>query len=399
MLIMALEDVYLIGYLRSAFSKVGRKEPQSDAFYPLRPEELAGRVVSALVERLGLNPAEIDDLLVGCALQTGEQWLYGGRHVVFASHLPVDVPSAAVDRQCASSLTTIIMGASEIASGMADIVVAGGVEHMSRSPMYSNPHILPNPRFLEDAEYKTYDLRTGYIMGLTAEKLAADAGISRERMDEYALRSHRLAHRATVDGYFKGEILGVEVAAGGSPTRVDRDLSVREDTTIEKLRALQPAFKPDGTITAGNSSPLSSGAAFVVLASKTAAQRLGADATAKIKSYGFAGVPPALMGKGPVPASRKALGKAGLRVDQVGLWEINEAFAAVVLYAVHQLGVNQEIVNTRGGAISLGHPLGASGARLVGTLARQLNFDGVDYGVATLCVGGGQGASIVLERV
>ncbi|MEM0321705.1 MAG: acetyl-CoA C-acyltransferase, partial [Thermoprotei archaeon] len=181
--------------------------------------------------------------------------------------------------------------------------------------------------------------------------------------------------------------------------KVERDLSVREDTSMEKLASLPPAFKPDGLITAGNSSPLNSGAAFLVLASKHAIQKLGLKPLARLKSFGFAGVPPAVMGKGPVPASKKALEKAGLKVGDIGRWEINEAFAAVVLYAVNQLRLEVDRVNTRGGAIAIGHPLGASGARLIGTLAKQLVADSVDYGVATLCVGGGQGAAVVLERV
>ncbi|PSN91548.1 acetyl-CoA acetyltransferase [Candidatus Marsarchaeota G2 archaeon OSP_D] len=396
---MGLEDVYLVGYLRSAFSRVSRKEPQGDAYYPLRPEELAGVVALKLLGKLGLNPSDVEDLLVGCALQTGEQWLYGGRHVVFAAGLPVEVPSVAVDRQCASSLTTVVMGGLEVSSGMVDLVVAGGVEHMSRSPMYGNQHIIPNPRFLEDERYSVYDLKTGYIMGLTAEKLAAEAGIGRGAMDEFSLRSHRLAHSARLAGYFEEEILPIDVANGNGSQRVERDLSVRDDTSIEKLASLPPAFKPDGVITAGNSSPLNSGASFVALASKQAVQRLGVKPMARLKSFGFAGVPPAVMGKGPVPASKKALEKAGLKVSDIGRWEINEAFAAVVLYAVSQLGLELDRVNTRGGAIAIGHPLGASGARLIGTLARQLIVDGLDYGVATLCVGGGQGAAVVLERV
>ncbi|MEM0121435.1 MAG: acetyl-CoA C-acetyltransferase [Thermoprotei archaeon] len=396
---MALEEAYIVGYLRSAFSRVSRKEPQADVYYPLRPEELAGIVVSKLIGKLGLNPVEVEDLLVGCALQTGEQWLYGGRHVVFAAGLPVEVPSVSVDRQCASSLTTVVMGGLELSSGMADIVVAGGVEHMSRSPMYGNQHIIPNPRFLEDEKYLAYDLKTGYIMGLTAERLAAEAGIKREAMDEFSLRSHRHAHSASLSGYFNDEILSIDVATQSGSIKVERDLSVREDTSMEKLASLPPAFKPDGLITAGNSSPLNSGAAFLVLASKHAIQKLGLKPLARLKSFGFAGVPPAVMGKGPVPASKKALEKAGLKVGDIGRWEINEAFAAVVLYAVNQLRLEVDRVNTRGGAIAIGHPLGASGARLIGTLARQLVADSVDYGVATLCVGGGQGAAVVLERV
>jgi acetyl-CoA acetyltransferases len=291
-------------------------------------------------------------------------------------------------------------GAMEIATGMADVVIAGGVEKMSKNPMYENPHIEINPRFLTDEEYiRLYNLPIGYVMGLTAERLAEVSGIKREEMDAWSLRSHKRAAEAYEKGYFKEEIVPVEVEREGQRKVVDRDQSVRPDTTMEALAKLPPAFKPDGVITAGNSSPLNSGAAYVMLASGEAVKKYGLQPLAKVRAVAFAGVPPEVMGMGPVPASRKALEKAGLTVKQIGRWEINEAFAVVTLYAIKELGLDPETVNTRGGAIAIGHPLGATGARIIGTLARQMQIDGVDYGVATLCVGGGQGAAVVLERV
>ncbi|MEM0044272.1 MAG: acetyl-CoA C-acetyltransferase [Sulfolobales archaeon] len=399
MIVFLGREVYVVDMLRTAFTRFSRREPEKDPFYEMRSEEIAGRVVRGLIERNNLNPNDIDDILVGSALQVGEQWLYGGRHVVFAARLPETIPAAAVDRQCASSITTVVYGALEIASGMADIVIAGGVEKMSRVPMYDNPHIDINPRFTSDPEYAEYELGIGYIMGLTAEKLAEESGIGREEMDRWALISHQRAWKAYQEGYFKKEILPIEIRSSSGRMILESDQAVRPDTTLEKLLQLPPAFKPGGVITAGNSSPLSSGSAFVLLMSKEALSRYSLQPLAKIRSFAFAGVKPSVMGKGPVPASLKALNKAGLKVRDIGLWEINEAFAVVTLYAIKQLGIEEERVNKRGGAIAIGHPLGATGARIIGTLARQMVLEGVDYGVATLCVGGGQGASLVLERV
>ncbi|ACR40939.1 acetyl-CoA C-acetyltransferase [Saccharolobus islandicus] len=394
-----LEDVYLVDYARTAFTRFSRKDYQKDPFYNIRPEELAGMVINRLIEKNEIKAEEIDEIITGCALQVGEQWAFGGRHEIFAARLPYNIPTMAVDRQCASSLTTVSIGAMEISTGMADIVLAGGVEKLSRTPMFDNPHIEVNTKFLTDSKYIEYDLTTGYVMGLTAEKLAEEARIKREEMDRWSLRSHQLAWKAIQEGYFKDEILPIEVEVEGKKTVVNVDQSVRPDTSIEKLGQLPPAFKPNGTITAGNSAPLNSGASYVLLMSKNALKKYGLTPMAKIRSFGFAGVPPAVMGKGPVPASKKALEKANLSTRKIDLWEINEAFAVVVLYAIKQLELDESTVNKKGGAIAIGHPLGATGARLVGTLARQLIIEGKDYGVATLCVGGGQGGAIVLERV
>ncbi|QXJ31745.1 acetyl-CoA C-acetyltransferase [Saccharolobus shibatae] len=394
-----LEDVYLVDYARTAFTRFSRKDYQKDPFYNIRPEELAGMVIKRLIEKNGIRAEEIDEIITGCALQVGEQWAFGGRHEVFAARLPYNIPTMAVDRQCASSLTTVSIGAMEISTGMADIVLAGGVEKLSRTPMFDNPHIEINTKFLTDSKYIEYDLTTGYVMGLTAEKLAEEAKINREEMDRWSLRSHQLAWKAIQEGYFKDEILPIEVEVEGKKSVVNVDQSVRPDTSLEKLAQLPPAFKPNGSITAGNSAPLNSGASYVLLMSKNALKRYGLTPMAKIKSFGFAGVPPAVMGKGPVPASKKALEKANLSIRKIDLWEINEAFAVVVLNAIKEMELDESTVNKRGGAIAIGHPLGATGARLVGTLARQLILEGKDYGVATLCVGGGQGGAIVLERV
>ncbi len=393
-----MEDVYIVDFLRTPFSRFSRKEPQKDVFYNIRPEELAGMVIDELIKRNNINPQDIDELITGCALQVGEQWAYGGRHEVFGAKLPYTVPALAVDRQCASSLSSVSIGAMEISTGMADIVIAGGVEKMSKVPMYDNPHIEINPKFLTDPKYAEYDLAIGYVMGLTAEKLAEVSGITREEMDRFSLRSHQLAYKAIQEGYFTKEILPIEVEIEGKKIQISQDQSVRPDTSLEKLLQLPPAFKPNGVITAGNSAPLNTGASYVLLMSKNALKKYGLEPMAKIRSFGYAGVPPDIMGEGPVPASKKALEKAKLSVKDIDLWEINEAFAVVVLNAIKKLDIDESKVNKRGGAIAIGHPLGATGARLIGTLARQLVLEGKDYGVATLCVGGGQGGAVVIER-
>jgi acetyl-CoA C-acetyltransferase len=235
-------------------------------------------------------------------------------------------------------------------------------------------------------------------MGLTAEKLAEEEGVKREEMDQFSVDSHLKASRSLDLGWFKPELMPMKVEVSGEERVIDVDQSIRKDTTMEQMARLQPSFKAGGLITAGNSSPLNAGASMVVLASKDKLNEHGIKPLARIVSMGWAGVDPSVMGKGPVPASQKALAKAGMKADQIDLWEINEAFAVVVLYAIRELGLDPTRVNVHGGAIAIGHPLGASGARLLGTLARELQETGKDHGVATLCVGGGQGFAMLLER-
>jgi acetyl-CoA C-acetyltransferase len=295
-------------------------------------------------------------------------------------------------------MNAVALGAFEIMTGHSDVVLAGGMEHMTHVPMTNNPHMAINMRLMLRPEYLKYQMNVGYVMGLTAEKLAEESGISREEMDLFAVESHRRAARALDDGWFRGEILPIEVEHGGKKMTVDVDQSIRRDTNIDQLRALPPAFKEDGKVTAGNSSPLNAGASMVALMSENKVREYGLKPLARVLSFGWTGVEPSLMGKGPVPASLKALARAGLKADAVDLWEINEAFAVVVLYAMKELSIEQSKVNVHGGAIAIGHPLGASGARLVGTLSRQLQHTGKEYGVATLCVGGGQGFATVLQK-
>jgi acetyl-CoA C-acetyltransferase len=391
-------EAYIVYFKRTAFSRVKREDPKFDVFYDMSGPTLFSKLLVRAVEDLGIKPDIIDHMIVGNALQGGDNWSMGGRIPVFLAKFPVHIPAMAVDMQCASSFDAIGIGAMEIWTGQADIVFAGGYEHLSRVPMYNNPYILPHMELVTNPEYAMYDMATGYVMGLTAEKLAAIKGISREEMDRWSLRSHMLATKAYEEGYFKDEILPIEVVKDGQKVIVDKDLSVRPNTSMEALAKLPPVFKPGGVITAGNSAPLNSGASLVVLMSGKKVSELGVKPLARIVSLGWAAVDPSIMGEGPVPASRKALAKAGLRVEDIDLWEINEAFAVVTLNAIKELGIDENRVNVKGGAIAIGHPLGATGARLVGTLARQLQLYGKEYGLATACVGGGQGYAVILQR-
>lgn len=392
-----MKEVVIADYLRTPFSRSRPKEPEKDKFNKFRMDELCARLVKTIVERTKINQEEIGDVITGCALGVGEQWLYGGRMIPLLAGLSVHVPATAVDRQCGSSMTAIHNGTMEIMTGNSDIVIAAGLEHMTHVPMADNPHFIPNLNILKQAKY---DMQTGFVMGMTAEKLStAEKTFTREQMDEFSLRSHQKATKALQEGYFKDELMPVEVKnPDGSTEVVDHDLSIRPDTTIEALRQLQPVFKKTGTITAGNSSPLNAGATAVVLMSRDKADEYGIKPLATIKSMGWAGVEPSLMGKGNVPASQKALKMAGLEAKDVDFWEINEAFAVVVLYGMDKLGIDPAKVNVKGGAIAIGHPLGATGARLVGTLARILKSKNAKYGVATACVGGGQGTATLIGR-
>lgn len=392
-----MKEVVIADYLRTPFSRSRPKEPEKDKFNKFRMDELCARLVKTLVERTKINQEEIGDVITGCALGVGEQWLYGGRMIPLLAGLSVHVPATSVDRQCGSSMTAIHNGTMEIITGNSDIVIAAGLEHMTHVPMADNPHFIPNLNILKQAKY---DMQTGFVMGLTAEKLStAEKTYARQQMDEFSLGSHQKATKALQEGYFKDELMPVEVKnPDGSTEVVDRDLSIRPDTTIEALAQLQPVFKKTGTITAGNSSPLNAGATAVMLMSREKADEYGIKPLATIKSMGWAGVEPSLMGKGNVPASQKALKMAGLEAKDIDFWEINEAFAVVVMYGMDKLGIDPAKVNVKGGAIAIGHPLGATGVRLVGTLARILKSKKAKYGLATACVGGGQGTATVIER-
>lgn len=398
-----MREVVIAGYLRTAQSRSRPNDPARDWFGQVRADELLARVLPELIKRTGIKAEEIEDFIVGSALGVSEQWSYGGRTPIFLANLPQTMAAKFVDQQCGSSMAGIHIGFMEITTGFADVVMVGGMEHMTRVPMGGTLRekgaISVNERLLTDPVYKHWDMATAMSMGLTAEKLSAQGGFTKEEMDRWAVRSHQLAAQAYREGFFKDEILPIEAEqADGIKKVVDRDQAVREDTTLEGLKELKPVFKPDGVITAGNSSPLNAAATGMILMSKVTAVKKGIQPMATVRAIGFAGVDPTLMGIGPVPASRKALEKAGLQASDIDFWEINEAFAVVALNCIKELAIDPGRVNVMGGGTAIGHPLGATGVRLVGTLARILKVKGARYGLANMCVGGGQGVATIIER-
>lgn len=396
-----MREVVIAGYLRTAQSRSRPKDPARDWFHKLRGDELLAILLPELIKRTGVDPKEIDDFLVGSAMGVNEQWTYGGRVPIFLANLPETIPAKFVDQQCGSAMAGVHVGFMEIATGNADVVMVGGIEHMTRVPMGGGPPgaIAPNMRLFSDEDYKHWDMMTTMNMGLTAEKLFSQTDFVKEDMDRWGARAHQLAAKAQEEGFFDGEILPIEAEqADGSTMTVKLDQAVRKDATVEGMADLKPAFKEDGVITAGNSSPLNAGATSMMLLSKETAEKKGIKPLATIRSIGFAGVDPTIMGIGPVPASRKALEKAGLQVKDIDYWEINEAFCIVALNCIKELGIDPDRVNVMGGGTAIGHPLGATGIRLVGTLARILDLRGARYGCATACCGGGQGVATVIEK-
>ncbi|AAT43608.1 acetyl-CoA C-acetyltransferase [Picrophilus oshimae] len=395
-----MEDAYIVYFKRVPFSRARPNDPERDMYNDLRMDDLLSRLIRKSVDDTGINPEEIGDVITGCAFQAGENWTYGGRHPVLLSELPVSVPAMSLDRACSSSLNAVSIGAMEIMSEKSDIVIAGGMEHMTHVPLgISNPYIKPNMSLMLNPRYSKYDMNVSYNMGLTAEKLAALRGITRKEMDEYSYNSHLRARKAYESGFMKDEIMPVTVERDGEEIKIEKDLSIRDDASLESMEALKPAFKPDGIITAGNSAPLNDGASMVMLMSERAMNEYGLKPMARIVDFAAAGVDPTIMGDGPVPATRKILSRNKIDPQDIDLWEINEAFAVVVLNAVKSFNLDLKKVNINGGGISIGHPLGATGARIAGTLARQLANKRKRYGIATLCVGGGQGYSLLMERI
>ncbi len=398
-----MQEVVIAGYLRTAQSRCRPNDPGRDWFHSLRADELLAKVLPELIQRTGIEPSEVDDFIVGAATGVGEQWTYGGRTPIFLANLPETISAKFVDQQCGSAMAGVHIGFMEIAQGFADTVMVGGMEHMTRVPMGAATKerglVQPNLNLFLNPELLHWNMMEAMNMGLTAEKLFAQSGCTKQEMDQWALRSHQRAAQAQEDGFFDGEILPVEAEqADGSLMTVTRDQAVRGDTTMEGLAGLKPAFKKDGVITAGNSSPLNAAGTGIILMSKEKAKAKGVKPLATIRSIGFAGVDPTIMGQGPVPASLKALKKLGMQAGDIDFWEINEAFAVVALNCIKQLGLDPERVNVMGGGLAIGHPLGATGNRLVGTLARILEAKGGRWGCANACVGGGQGVATIIER-
>ncbi|GHJ42025.1 thiolase family protein [Streptomyces sp. TS71-3] len=381
-----------VGKLRGALSSV-------------RPDDLAATVIRGLLADIpGLDPARIDDVYWGAANQAGEDNRNVARMAVLLAGLPDSVPGATLNRLCASGMEAVTTAARAIASGDADVVLAGGSESMSRAPF-----VLPRPDQAFPQRMETADTRLGWrlvnprmkelhgllSMGETAEEVAERYSISRERQDDFALRSHRRAAEARKDGRFDAELLPV---TRQDDVVVDADEGIRVDTSYEKLASLKPVFRPGGTVTAGNSSPMNDGAAGLLLVSEEALNDLGLVSLGRYVRGASAGVHPDVMGIGPVPATRKALTRAGWSVGDIEEAELNEAFAAQTLACVDELGLDPELVNPDGGAIALGHPLGCSGARILTTLLHRMRRSGAARGLATMCVGVGQGSAVLVER-
>lgn len=376
----------------------------------VRPDDMAAHVIKAILERNQIDPSSIEEVFMGCANQAGEDNRNVARMAALLAGLPVDVGGVTVNRLCASGLNAINMASRAIKAGQGDVYIAGGVESMSRAP-YSLPKAEAGFSF---GNLTAYDTALGWrypnpkmktmhgtdSMGETAENIAAERPhITREKQDEFAARSHARAIAAIDSGRFKQEIVPVVIPQKkGDPKVVDTDERPRRDTTVESLAKLKPAFRDGGTVTAGNSSGLNDGASALLLMSAEKANALNLKPLARIVTSASAGVPPRVMGYGPIPATHKALDRAGLKIKDIGLIEINEAFAVQSLAVVEGLELDPEIVNVNGGAIAIGHPLGCSGARLMTTLVHEMkNRGNVKFGVATLCVGVGQGEATVVE--
>ncbi len=393
-----MRDVVIASYVRSAQSRCRPNDPGRDWLFNIRTDDLLAKLLPVALDRAGLEARDVDDFIVGCAQGVGENYSIGGRVPTLLANLDKRTSSKQVDEQCGSTMAALQIGFMEIAQGFADVVMCAGMEHMGRIPMGGDGKIDLNLRLFSDPSLLHWDFMTAMNMGLTAEKIAA-MDYQREDMDAWGARSHQLAYKAQQEGFFDGEILPVDVPqADGTIMTVDTDQAVRPDATAEDMAKLRPVFKKNGTIHAGNASPLNAGASTLVLMDRETAEAKGVKPLAKIVSIGFAGVEPNIMGTGPVPSTMRALKAAGLEVSDIDYWEINEAFAVVALYAIRELGIDPDRVNVKGGGIAIGHPLGATGGRLVGTLARILQQEGGRYGCATMCVGGGQGVAMIIEN-
>jgi 3-oxoadipyl-CoA thiolase len=376
----------------------------------VRPDDLAAHVVRAVVERTGVDPAEIVDVYFGAANQSGEDNRDVARMAALLAGLPDSVPGATVNRLCASGLEAVNAAARAVKLGEGDFYLAGGVESMSRAPW-----VVGKPeRGLPRGEQTMHDTTLGWrfvnprmaelgvsteSMGETGENVAERYGVNREDQDVFALRSHQRAVAAAEAGLFAEEIVPIEAPKGRETVVVAADEGPRPDASLEKMAALRPVFREGGTVTAGNASTLNDGAACLLVASEAGLEKLGAEPLARVLASGVAGVDPAYMGIGPAVAVPRALAAAGLSLDQIELIELNEAFASQVLACARELGIDEERLNVNGGAIALGHPLGCSGARLTTTLVRELRRRGGRYGIATMCVGVGQGLATVFEAI
>ncbi len=386
-----MREAVIVDAVRTA---VGRRNGRLKDWHPV---DLMAQVLSAVVQRTGIDAGLVEDVIVGCVMQVGEQSLNIGRNAALAAGFPETVPGTTVDRQCGSSQQAIHFAAQGVISGAYDVVIAGGVEAMTRVPMGSSaqgPGAPFGPLML-----KRYNNELVH-QGISADLIAQKWELARAELDAFSLESHRRAAQATAEGRFKSQILPIPVKnEDGTTSMFEQDEGIRSDTSLEKLASLKPAFKPDGLITAGNSSQISDGAAAVLIMERATAERLGLKPRARFVAFSLAGDNPILMLTGPIPATFKVLDRAGLKLDQIDLVEINEAFASVVLAWQRETGADMSKVNVNGGAVAIGHPLGASGARLTTFLLNELERTGGRYGLQTICEGGGMANGMIIERL
>ncbi len=391
------KEILILGGARTPMGEYGGELRELSAI------ELGAIAARAALERSQVAAEQIDHTVIGNALQTSGDAIYGARHVALKAGVPIDKPALTVNRLCGSGIQSIISGAQMIQLGEASTVLAGGMESMSQAP-----HVIRGARWglklgegkLEDSlMVALLDTHCGYYMAQTAENLVRKHDISREAQDEFALQSQQRAAAAWEAGRFSDEVVPVEIKTRKGVTLFERDDHLRPDTTMAGLAKLRPAFSKDGFVTAGNASGIVDGAACIVIADAEAAKKIEAKPLGRIVSWGIAGVPPEIMGIGPVPASQKALAAAGLKLEDIDLVEVNEAFAGQYLAVEKELGLDRERTNVNGGAIALGHPLGASGTRLVLTVLHELRRRGKRYGLATACIGGGQGIAMIIEAL
>jgi acetyl-CoA acyltransferase len=389
---MAQREAVIVEAVRTA---VGRRNGRLKDWHPV---DLMAEVLSTLVRRIVVDPGLVEDVIVGCVSQVGEQSLNVGRNAALAAGFPETVPGTTVDRQCGSSQQAIHFAAQGVISGAYDIVIAGGVEVMTRVPMGSSYQQGPGAPF-GSRMLSRYE--NGLVhQGISADLVAQKWELSRAELDEFSLESHRRAARATAEGRFRSQIVPIEVKNEDGTTSIfDQDEGIRTDTSLEKLASLKPAFKPDGLITAGNSSQISDGAAAVLIMERATAERLGLKPRARFVAFSLAGDNPIMMLTAPIPATYKVLERARLTMDQIDLVEINEAFASVPLAWQRETGADMQRVNVNGGAVAIGHPLGASGARLTTVLLHELERSGGRYGLQTICEGGGMANAMIIERM
>ncbi|MFL5869103.1 MAG: thiolase family protein [Thermoleophilaceae bacterium] len=379
--------------VEAARTPIGRGHPEKGYYKDTHPNELLGKTYTEVIERAGIDAAEVEDVITGCVQQYGEQMFNVGRNAWLQAGLPVETPATTVDRQCGSAQQAVNFGASLVASGAHDVVIGSGVEHMGHVPMgvgfkWTDQVGSPWPPELMEK----YNL---VPQGISAEMIADKWEIPRSELDEIGLRSHQLAHQATEEGRFEREIIPFQVNGDTYVT----DQGIRAETSLDKLAELKPAFKEDGKITAGNSSQISDGAASVLLMSREKADALGLEPRARITDLTTVGVDPVIMLTGPIPATRKILERNGMKIDDIDLIEINEAFASVVAAWRRELEPDMDRVNVNGGAIALGHPLGSTGARLITTLLHELERSDKEVGLVTMCCGGGLGTGTLIQRV